>query len=259
MKTRKLLTIALTGVVAVGLVGCGSSGDKASNGKKVVTVEIATSPDYPPYESLDKKGNIIGFDADMVKYLDKAMDTKDTDYKFHWNQMSFDNIISQIQADQVDLGVSGFTYDKKRKVEWSNPYTATAQVAVVAKNSAINSPKDLEGKKLAAQAGSTGEEAAKSVKGAQVSTVKNAQQIFPALTAGQYDAIIVDLAVANEYAKNGAYKVLDQSLLDEKDYIIAKQGNKDLIKAVNAGLKKFMASDDYKTLTDKYGLKAYKA
>ena len=109
------------------------------------------------------------------------------------------------------------------------------------------------------QAGATGEEAAKSVKGAQVSTVKNAQQIFPALTAGQYDAIIVDLAVANEYAKNGAYKVLDQSLLDEKNYIIAKQGNKDLIKAVNAGLKKFMSSDDYKTLTDKYGLKAYKA
>ncbi len=37
MKTKKLLTIALTGVVAVGLVGCGASGDKTSNGKKVVT------------------------------------------------------------------------------------------------------------------------------------------------------------------------------------------------------------------------------
>jgi polar amino acid transport system substrate-binding protein len=169
--------------------------------------------------------------------------------------MSFDNIVSQIQAGQADVGVSGFTYSKKRKVDWSTPYTATAQVAVVNKDSKINSLKDLQGKKLAAQSGSTGEQAAKSVKNAKVSSVSNVQEIFSALTAKQYDAVIVDLAVANNYAKAQNFKVLSQSLLDEKNYIITKQGNTTTMKLINKALKKFLASKDYTTLTNKYGLK----
>ena len=237
------------------LTACGSSSSTTSNGKKTVTINIATSPDYAPYESLDKKGNIVGFDADMVKLFPSYLNDKNTTYKFKWNQMSFDNIVSQVQAGQVDVGVSGFTYDKKRKVEWSDPYTATAQVAVVNKNSKIKTVKDLEGKKLAAQSGSTGEKAAKAVKNAKVSSVSNAQEIFSALTANQYDAVVVDLAVANNYAKAQNFKVLSQSLLDEKNYIIAKQGNKKMINLMNKALTKFLASQDYKKLTNKYGLK----
>ena len=106
-----------------------------------------------------------------------------------------------------------------------------------------------------AQSGATGEAAAKAVKNANVTTVKNVQQIFSALTAKQYDAVIVDLAVANNYAKAQGFKVLSESLLDEKNYIIAKKGNKEMIDLVNKALEKFLASDDYKKLTDKYGLK----
>lgn len=252
---KKLVKVTLSAAMIATLTACGSSSSTTSSGKKTVTINIATSPDYAPYESLDKKGNIVGFDADMVKLFPSYLNDKNTTYKFKWNQMSFDNIVSQVQAGQVDVGVSGFTYDKKRKVEWSDPYTATAQVAVVNKNSKIKTVKDLEGKKLAAQSGSTGEKAAKAVKNAKVSSVSNAQEIFSALTANQYDAVVVDLAVANNYAKAQNFKVLSQSLLDEKNYIIAKQGNKKMINLMNKALTKFLASKDYKKLTDKYGLK----
>ena len=77
-------------------------------------------------------------------------------YKLEFKQMDFDNIVTQLQGSQIDLGISGFTYDKERVVEWSNPYTATAQVAVLPKDSKIASAKDLEGKKIAAQTGATG-------------------------------------------------------------------------------------------------------
>lgn len=257
---KKLLKFALAASMAGTLVGCGSSSSSTSSSDstaaKVQTINIAVSPDYAPYESLNKKGQIVGFDADMVKLFPKYLNNSKTTYKFKWNKMSFDNIVTQVQAGQVDLGVSGFTYDKKRKVEWSDPYTATAQVAVVNKDSKLKTPKDLEGKKLAAQSGSTGEKAAKAVKNAKVSSVQNAQEIFSALTAKQYDAVIVDSAVAKNYSKAQGFKILKKSLLDEKNYIIAKQGNKKMIKLVNKALKKFLASKDYKKLTDKYGLKA---
>lgn len=250
---KKFLSMVLAGIVAVGLAGCGSNTKK--DGKKVVEINVAVSPDYAPYESKDKDGNIIGFDADMVKLFPSYLNTDTTTYKFKWNSMSFDNIVTQVQAGQVDLGISGFTYDEKRQVEWSKPYTASAQVAVVNKDSNIKTVKDLEGKKLLAQSGATGEAAAKAVKNANVTTVKNVQQIFSALTAKQYDAVIVDLAVANNYAKAQGFKVLSESLLDEKNYIIAKKGNKEMIDLVNKALEKFLASNDYKKLTDKYGLK----
>lgn len=255
---KKVLKFVLAASMAGTLVGCGSSSTSSSSSTstKTQTINLAVSPDYAPYESLNKKGEIIGFDADMIKLFPKYLNTKTTTYKFKWNKMSFDNIVTQVQAGQVDLGVSGFTYSKKRKVAWSKPYTATAQVAVVNKDSDIKTLKDLQGKKLAAQSGATGEQAAKSVKNAKVSSVQNVQEIFSALTAKQYDAVIVDLAVANQYAKAQGFKVLSESLLDEKNYIIAKQGNTKMINLVNKALTKFLASKDYKKLTNKYGLKA---
>ncbi len=171
-----------------------------------------------------------------------------------FKQIDFDNIITQIQGDQVDLGISGFTYDEKRVVEWSEPYLGSSQVAVLPKGSQIKSVKDLEGKKLVAQTGATGETAAKSVKNASVTGLKNVQDIMNALAANQYDAAIIDLGVAKNYVANAEFTMLDESLLDEKNYIIAKQGNKEVIEKMNKCIAKFLESEDYQKLCKKYDL-----
>ena len=69
------------------------------------------------------------------------------------------------------------------------------------------------------------------------------------------DAVVVDLAVAQNYVKEQGFVMLDESLLDEKNYIIAKEGNDEMIDMINKCIDKFLASDDYKTLCEKYGLK----
>ena len=169
-------------------------------------------------------------------------------------KMDFDNIITQLQGDQIDVGISGFTYDSKRKVEWSDPYLGSSQVAVIPKDSDIASTADLEGKSLVAQTGATGEAAAKEVKDAKVTGLKNVQDIMNALSANQYDAAIVDLGVAKNYVKSDEFKMLDESLMDEQNYIIAKKGNTDMIEKMNTCIKKFLASDDYAKLCKKYDL-----
>ena len=50
--------------------------------------------------------------------------------------------------------------------------------------------------------------------------------------------------------------MLDGVLQDESTHIIAKEGNTELMDAINKALAAFKASDDYKTLTSKYGLDA---
>ena len=252
---KKSFKLLLAGIMVFTLVACGGE-KKTSEEGNVKEINIAVSPDYPPYESLDTDGKtVVGFDADMIALFPKYLNDGDTTYKFVWHSMSFENIVSQVQGGQVDIGVSGFTYDKSRKVAWSNPYTATAQVAVVDKDSSIKTVKDLEGKTVAAQSGSTGEKAAKEIKNANVVSVTNVQEIFSSLTSKQYDAVVVDLAVAQNYVKEQGFVMLDESLLDEKNYIIAKEGNDEMIDMINKCIDKFLASDDYKTLCEKYGLK----
>lgn len=253
---KKLLKGLLVCAMALTVTACGGGETKENTNKTVKEINVAVSPDYAPYESLDKDGEtIIGFDADMVALFPSYLNDDNTEYKFVWHQMNFDNIVTQVQAGQVDLGISGFTYDKERKVAWSNPYTATAQVAVVNKDSNIKTIKDLEGKTIAAQSGATGEKAAKSIKNAKVVSVTNVQEIFSALTSKQYDAVVVDLAVAQNYVKEQGFIMLEESLLDEQNFIIAKEGNQEMVDLVNKALDKFLASDDYKTLCEKYGLK----
>lgn len=253
---KKLLKVLLVGMMAFTLAACGGNDENASSGKTVKEINVAVSADYAPYESLDKDGKtIIGFDADMVALFPSYLNDDKTEYKFVWHNMSFENIVTQVQSGQADLGISGFTYDKKRKVDWSKPYTATAQVAVVNKNSNIKTKADLEGKTIAAQSGATGEKAAKSIKNANVVSVSNVQEIFSALTSNQYDAVVVDLAVAQNYVKEQGFVMLEETLLDEENFIIAKEGNDEMIEMVNKCLDKFLASDDYKNLCEKYGLK----
>lgn len=250
---KKLLKLFLMCTMVFVLAGCGGKDSSADDSNTLV---IGISPDYPPYESLDTNNNIVGFDADMVKLFEQYLsEDEGVDYKLEFKQMDFNNIVTQLQGDQIDLGISGFTYKEDRAVEWSKPYTATAQVAVLPKDTNIKTVSDLEGKKLAAQTGATGEDAAKNVKNAQVVSMDDVQDIFTGLSAHQYDAAIVDLAVAKNYVDSGNFVYLDESLMDEKNYIIAKEGNTELMDKINKCIDKFLASDDYNKLCDQYGLK----
>ena len=246
---KKIIKLGMAALTALTMAGC------SSESEDVKTITVGISPDYAPYESENKKGDIVGFDPDMMKCFEEYLsDEEGVTYKLEMKKMDFDNIITQLQGDQIDVGISGFTYDSKRKVEWSDPYLGSSQVAVVPNDSEIASVSDLEGKSLVAQTGATGETAAKEVKDAKVTGLKNVQDIMNALSANQYDAAIVDLGVAKQYVSGGNFTQLDGSLMDEKNYVIAKKGNTKMIKLMNKCIKKFLASKDYDKLCKKYDL-----
>lgn len=254
---KKLVKAAMAAMMMFALVGCGSNdeGNDKDSDKKVTKISVGVSPDYAPYESLDTNGDIIGFDPDMLKQFEKYLETDTEKYEFEFIAMDFDNICTQIQAGQLDLGVSGFTFSEDRVVEWSDPYTATSQVAVVNPNSSIKSVTDLKGKKIAAQTSTTGEEAANAIENGDIVSLKDVKVMFEGLKANNYDAIIVDLAVAKNYVREAGFVMIEESLMDEQNFIVAKQGNTDLIKKINTCIEKFVASDEYTKLTDQYGLK----
>lgn len=252
MKNGKIMKAALAAMMALSMTGCGGSADNA--GDKAQNIIIAISPDYPPFDDLTTTGELTGFDVDMGEWIFTWLNENGYNYTHEWKQLSFDTIISAIQTDQVDLGLSGFTYDPDRKVLFSDPYYGSAEVAMVNADSDIKSLKDLTGKAIGAQAGTTGEQCANEIEGAKVTAMQDMGILVETLKSGGIDALILDEPVANNYAAGGAFTVLDGALIDEETHIITKEGNTELMDAVNKALKAFLESDEYESLKEKYGL-----
>lgn len=245
---KKLLKVILVCMLAVMVTACGG---KADDGTK--TLLIGISPDYPPYESLNNKNEMEGFDIDMTKELVDIMNKNGGHYSFEFKQLSFDTIYSSVVKDQVDLGISGFTMHEDWDVEWSKKYNDSKQVALVAKDSTIKSVKDLDGKKIGAQIGSTGDNCAQEIEGADVKSVADVKVLIETLKSGGIDAVILDYAVAKNYQNNGGYTMIDETILEEENLIIAKKGNKELIEEINKALDEFVGSDKYNELKTKWG------
>ena len=138
------------------LLACGNSKSETgkNDDKKETKLLIAISPDYPPYESLNTKNEMEGFDIDMTKELVDIMNKNGGNYSYEFKQMSFDSIRSSVETNQVDLGISGFTKHDEWNVEWSHKYNDSKQVALIASDSKIKTAKDLEGKKSWCSSGS---------------------------------------------------------------------------------------------------------
>ena len=100
--------------------------------------------------------------------------------------------------------------------------------------------------------GTTGETCANEIEGATVQAVEDMGVVMETLKSGGLDAVILDIAVAENYAATGNFKILDGSLLDENVYIIAKEGNTELMTPINKALAAFLASDDFKTYKAKW-------
>ena len=246
---KKLVKIMLVLMMAVMVSACGSSSDD----KKETKLLIGISPDYPPYESLDTKNEMIGFDIDMTKELIDIMNKNGGNYTYEFKQMSFDTIRSSVETDQVDLGISGFTKHDDWNVEWSKKYNDSKQVALIASDSKLKTAKDLEGKKIGAQVGATGETCAKEIKNAEVKSVTDVKVLVETLRTGGIDAVILDYAVAKNYVEKSGYKMIDETLLEEENLIISKKGNTELMEKVNKALEEFVGSDIYNELKEKWG------
>lgn len=249
---KKILSLLAVIMMVMCLFAC-SSKDTTDD---VVTISVGLSPDYAPYESLDTAGNLIGFDVDMLKVMEKLLnDANGKTYKFEIHQMNFDNIITQIQGSQLNCGVSGFTWSEEREkaISFSTPYSGSKEVVMVLADSGIETLADLDGKKFAAQTGSTDEKIAQEAFGKEnVSSIQSVTDMIPGLDAHQYDAVVLDEPVAISYASTGKYVVLNEALQNEYNYIVVKKDDVDTLAIVNQAIELFIASDEYKTLCEQY-------
>jgi len=218
-------------------------------------IVIGTSPDYPPFESLNAAGELEGFEIDLMNEIIPMLKTADgKSYEIQWSQMDFSTIIAALQSGQIDLGVSGFTYNPERKCLFSTPYLDSSQVAVVLKDSGIETLDDLKGKNIAAGMGTTGEDAAKEIEGATVTSPGDYLIMFEALKNQVIDVVVCDSAVGEEYAATNDLFVIPEPLINEETSVIVAEGNDRLIAEINSKIEEFMKTEKFEELLEKWGL-----
>ena len=105
---KKLLTGLMAVVMMAGLAGCGSKDDGAGEGSDTAKKELTvyTNSGYKPYEMVDEKGNLYGFDIDVMNEAAKL-----AGYTVKWEDVDFDGIIRELNA----MG-----YEGPLSVEWED-------------------------------------------------------------------------------------------------------------------------------------------
>lgn len=255
---KKLTAFVLALVMALGLLsGCGSnsnsdsntpSGDDASDAAAKTKLVVATSPDFPPFESLEG-GEVVGIEVDILKKVAEKMGME-----LDLQQMDFDSVIPGVQAGKFDVGMSGITVTDKRKenVDFSSVYFMAAQAIVVTADSGITGKADLEGKKVSVQTGTTAEEYCMG-NGYEVLAFTANNDAAAALTAGKVDAWVVDNEVALAMAPELGLTVLDEAMTSEP-YAFAFQKGSELVAPFNEALDALLADGTVEQIFQQYGV-----
>lgn len=250
---KKLLSVL---VILLLVAGCGQKEIKSLSDELLFDnrIVLGVSPDYPPFQSLNNKGEVIGFERDMMEELVKIINrnnnlTLTTEYK----QMSFEMIISAIHTRQVDVGMSGFTYSEDRDAIFSHPFFDSEQIAIVKEDSPITKLSELENKRIGVGLGTTGEEAVNKIPGVKVTTSEY-PIMFSALQNGSLDVIVSDLIVGNNYIEEYGFRRLEESIASEEMMLLFREDLIFLEDETNKAIDEFIKTEKYMELREKWGL-----
>jgi arginine/lysine/histidine transporter system substrate-binding protein len=220
---KTLTGMALTGVLAISLAGCGST-EKATakegleglqdKGKIVVGMMAAT----PPYEFHSVEGGkdkIIGSD---ITLLDEV--SKDLGVKYEIKDMDFDGLLVALQAGKIDMIVSAIspTEEREKNADFTDVYYKDRHVMVVNKDNVdkFTTNESLAKAKMAAINSSVQAQIVqKEFPNAELKLLGKSTELGMDLAAKKVDAILVDRPTATLLVKSNPKLALTELLFDD--------------------------------------------
>ncbi|MHB8896155.1 MAG: basic amino acid ABC transporter substrate-binding protein [Candidatus Geothermincolia bacterium] len=249
MKAVVGLLLAALLVVPIIAAGCSSSGQTLTKGK----LTMGSDTSYPPFESMEGS-KPVGFDVELAQAIAKKMGLTLEVISTAW-----DGIIPGLKTKKYDIIMSAMTItaDRKKQINFSDPYIDSDQSIAVANNSAIKTEADLKGKVVGVQIDTTGqtkaEELMPKVGIKEIQKFDTILVAFEALEQGKVDAIINDYPV-NSYVstKRGKTKVVTKIKTNEQYGIGVNKTNTSLLSAINKALGEVRDDGSYTTIYKKW-------
>ena len=256
MKSRILIATAVIIIAAAILlsgVSCAKQ-DISAAGSNIKTLKpgvltVGSDCTWYPMEYIEGD-KIVGFDVDLMAAIAQKLGLK-LDYQ----NAAWDGLFPALTSHKYDLAISSITIteERKKEMDFSNPYYKTDQAATVREGTGINSEAALNGKKAGVQIGTTGEIVARKIEGLDVSTYDDILMAFEDLKAERIDAVISDSYVGYSYAKNNKGLTVGFAIsTDEQLGIAFAKDTPELLAAVNGALDAIIKDGTYNKIYDKW-------
>lgn len=256
---KKIISLILVLGMILSLAACTGKEDTAKpdateeNAGEKTVLRVGVDDTYPPMEYRNENNELIGFDVDFAKALATEMGVE-----VEFVPIAWDGIFLGLGADKYDCIISSvsITAERLESYGFSKPYLSNGQVIVVAPgNESIKTPADLAGKKIGVQIETTADIAAEKQNALtpfEISKYDTIMDTFADLKSGRLDCIVVDYAVAIEYATASPddYVITSAQLTNEPIAVCMNKEDTELVEKVNAGITALQESGKMKEMSN---------
>ncbi len=245
--SRMVKGAALAAMALIGLTAAGASAAEK--------IRIGTEGAYPPFNTVDAKGELQGFDIDIAKALCAKLKAECTFVKQDW-----DGIIPALNKRKFDAIVASMsiTEERKKAVDFTERYYTNKLQFIGKKGVSIDTTvAGLKGKTVGAQRATiSGDWLEKNRPGADVKLYDTQENAYLDLSAGRLTAILADAFVNYEWLQSAAGKdfefkggpVFDGDLIG----IAVRKGDDKLRTKLNKAIKDIVADGTYAKINAKY-------
>jgi polar amino acid transport system substrate-binding protein len=268
MKAKKALTMALivaVVLVAAVLAGCGSSGGSSSSSSPTAAAsmtptesftkilghapagEAATiaqrgymvvvdDANYPPQSSINKQGDLVGFDVDVAKQVGKVLGIP-----VHLITAQWDSIPTGLNVDRFDVSIGSMTITKQRAkaLSFSDPYYYTqGQVIVKSGSPMLTSLGAMKGKKIGVGTQTTYYYFLQKAGGINIKAYGTDADSFPDLKNGRLDGVMTaDLTAAQAISSGYPFVFSGKPYYYEPLAFATKKGEADWVALLDYAVK----------------------
>ncbi|PPK67874.1 ABC transporter substrate-binding protein [Actinokineospora auranticolor] len=248
----RVVALAVAGIAATtALTACGSSsGDAAAGSGGPQVLRVGTLGDAPP-NVYQENGVYTGFDNELFKVV-----AEKAGYKVEFVGTDFSALLGQVANRTFDAGSSAIaqTDERRKTVDFSHPYNYE-YVSVLSKDKSITDAQLLDGKRVAVIQATVGDKyLGATVPGAQIVRFPSYDAAIAGLRNGNVDAWVVDLTIAEKYAKDDPALAVTATI-EAKDLphgFAVRKGNDELRAKLNDGLRAAIADGTWLRLHDKF-------
>ena len=218
-------------------------------------LKVGTMRENPPFSSTsDQKGNLFGFDIDIMGEVCKRMKVT-----CHFSSGLYPDLFTTLLEHKVDVSIGGIviTVQQEQDFLFSIPYLESSGQFVTKGTSAINLPKELENKRVGLSFGRLFERIIRKIYNNHLEfvTFPNNEALMTGLSDGTVDAVFMNAATAKFWVANNStdYKLIGSPVPTGAGYgIVANKGQETLIGAINQALLQMEADGTYLKIYTRY-------
>lgn len=216
---QKYIAIAaLLCMVLLIFCSCGKKAAEEEVQEELLPEIVVGCNDYSPFCYIGTDGEAAGTDVSLAKEAFQRMG-----YRARFRFIDWEERDQLLEAGEIDCLWCCFCMDgREKEYQWVGPYMYTFPIVAVKRSSSITTVEELEGKSIAVQAGSKGEEILLCAEENHlpqfkaIFSMQNRELIYSFLRKGYADALVSQeisiLKYIRDYDMEEEIRILDKPL-----------------------------------------------